>query len=304
MKLLFSTVARRHLSPQFRRRRNSTTTKEKTSKIGRILILTRFPPEYEPQRLAKAARKKGIEPEIVNYQDISIEGEKVLLPRNLKLKDFGFVIPRSAAHRHKKSLLKEKMALIKALPQKSVCLNKTTYLRLPKLGKIKQTEILNKHNLPTIPTLEKPIFPAILKAEFGSHSRRVIKVENQKQANKAMECYQGKWFYQPLIKSPVYWRVIVLDGKFLGVMERKTSKRFLQSGEGEKPEINRKEIKTLAIKATKVFQAEFTGVDLFTDKNKLMIIEVNRSPQFRIFERLTKVKVAEELIDYLTITSE
>lgn len=271
--------------------------------MKKLLILTRFPPEYEPQRLAKAAKEKGIEPEIVNYQDISIEGEKILLPRSLRLEDFQFFIPRSAAHRQKKSLLKEKMALIKALPQKSVCLNKKTYLRSPKLGKIKQAEILNKHGLPTIPTLEKPIFPGILKAEFGSHSRRVIKVENQKQADKAMECYQGKWIYQPLIKSPVYWRVIVLNGESLGIMERKTSKRFIKSGEGERPKVAKKKIEDLAIKATQVFQAEFTGVDLLADKNKLLIIEVNRSPQFQIFEKLTRVDVANKLINYLTLSS-
>lgn len=272
--------------------------------MKKLLILTRFPPEYEPQRLAEASKKKGIEPEIVNYQGVQVRPSKIVLPRDLKLEDFDFVIPRSAAHRYKKSLLQQKIALIKALPQKSVCLNKTTFLRWPKLGKIEQAEILGKYNLPTIPTLEEPIFPAILKAEFGSHSRKVVRVENQKQADKARERYQGKWIYQPLIKSPVYWRVIVLNGKSLGVMERKTSKRFLKSGEGEKSEVSRKEIETLAIKATKIFQAEFTGVDLLADKNKLMIIEVNRSPQFQIFERLTKAKVAEKIIDYLTIASE
>lgn len=271
--------------------------------MKKLLILTRFPPEYEPQRLAKAARKKGIEPEIVNYQDVQVIPGKIVLPRNLKLEDFNFVIPRSAAHHSKKSLLQQKIALIKALPQKSICLNKTTYLRLPKLGKIKQTKILNENHLPTIPTLEKPIFPAILKAEFGSHSRRVIKVENREQADKVMQSYSGKWIYQPLIKSPVYWRVIVLNGKSLGVMERKTNKRFLQSGEGEKPSVVKEKIEALAIKATDVFQAEFTGVDLLADKDKLMIIEVNRSPQFQIFEKLTKVKVAEKLVNYLTLSS-
>jgi len=271
--------------------------------MKKSLILTRFPPEYEPQRLAEEARGRGIESEIVNYQDVSIKGEEVLLPHNLRLDDFHFVIPRSAAHGHKKSLLDRKIDLIKTLSDKTVCLNKATYLRWPKLGKIRQAEVLEKHLLPIIPTLKKPIFPAILKAEFGSHSRRVIKVENQKQADRAMKCYQGKWIYQPLIKSPVYWRVIVLNGKSLGIMERKTSKRFLQSGEGEKQEVSRKEIGTLAIRATKVFQAEFTGVDLFADKGKLMIIEVNRSPQFQIFKKLTRVDVANKLINYLTLSS-
>lgn len=269
----------------------------------KLLILTRFPPEYEPQRLAEEARKKRIEPEIINYQDVQVGPGKIVLSRNLKLEDFHFVISRSAAHRHKKSLLQQKMALIKALPQKSVCLNKTTYLRLPKLGKIRQSKILNENHLPTIPALEKPIFPAILKAEFGSHSRRVVRVGNQKQANEVMKSYSGKWIYQPFIKTPVYWRVIVLGGKSLGIMERKTSKRFLKPREGEKPSVVKGKIEDLAIKATNVFQAEFTGVDLLADKDKLMIIEVNRSPQFQIFEKLTRVDVAEKIINYLTLTS-
>lgn len=273
--------------------------------MKKLLVLTRFPPEYEPQRLAEAARKKGIEPEIVNYQNAQVGPGKVVLPRNLRLDDFQFIIPRSAAHHQKKSLLNKKIALIRAIPKKAICLNKKTYSLWPKLGKIKQAEILEKHKLPSIPTLEKPIFPAILKAEFGSHSRRVIRVENEEQANKVMQSYAGKWIYQPLIKSPVYWRVIVLGGKSLGVMERKTSKRFFEAGEGEKPNIAKKKIENLAIKATRVFQAEFTGVDLLVaDKNKLMIIEINRSPQFQVFEKKTKVDVAEELTNYLTRASE
>lgn len=272
--------------------------------MKKLLILTRFPPEYEPQRLAEVARKQGIEPEIVNYQDVNIKGEKIVLSRNSRLTDFQFIIPRSSAHFRKESLLQCKIALIEAISEEVRCLNKETYLRYPKLGKIKQVTILNQYRLPTISTMRKPIFPAILKAEFGSHSRRVIRVENQKQARKVMKSYVGKWIYQPLIKSPVYWRVIVLGGKSLGVMERKTSKRFLRSGEGEKPKVAKEKIEDLAIKATQALKAEFSGVDLLADKNKLMIIEVNRSPQFQIFEKLTKVNIAEKLINYLTTTFE
>jgi len=266
----------------------------------KLLILTRFPPEYEPQRLANEARKRGIRPEIVNYREIEVVGEeKIALPRGLKLKNFDFVIPRSAAHYQKKSLLSTKIALIKTLPKKIICLNKETFLRYPKLGKIKQAEILSKYGLPAIPTLEKPTFSAILKAEVGSHSRRVIRVENQEQADKVMQTYAGKWIYQPLIKSLVYWRVIVLEGKSLGVMERKTSKRFLRVGEGEEPDISQKGIEELAIKVTRVFRAEFAGVDLLADKEKLMIIEVNRNPQFQVFEKLTSIDVGEKIIVYL-----
>lgn len=269
--------------------------------MKKLLILTRFPSEYEPQELAEAAKKKGIEPEIINYQDVEVGPGKIALPRNLRLNEFDYTIPRSAAHHQKKPLLKKKIALIKSLPEEVRCLNKETFLLYPKLGKIKQAEILSKNGLPTIPILEKPIFPAILKAEFGSHSRRVIRVENQKQANKVMQAYTGKWIYQPLIKSPVYWRVIVLGGKPLGIMERKTSERFVKTGEGEKTKIVKSKIEALAIKAVQLFKAEMAGVDLLAEKNKLMIIEVNRSPQFQIFEKMTGADVAGKIINYLTL---
>ena len=107
--------------------------------MKKLLILTHFPPEYEPQRLAEAAKKKGIEPEIVNYQDVEVGPGKVVLPRDLRLNEFDFIIPRSAAHRHKKSLLSQKIVLIKTLPppKKTICLNKITYLHWSELGKIR-----------------------------------------------------------------------------------------------------------------------------------------------------------------------
>lgn len=267
--------------------------------MKKLLILTRFPLEYEPQRLAEAAKKKGIKSEIVNYQEVEVSKNKVRLPRKLKLNEFSLVIPRSAAHRYKKSFLKEKIAIINKLSSEMNCLNEKTYLRWPKLGKIKQTQILNKNKIPIIPTLEKPVFPAILKAEFGSHSKRVVRVENFNQAKKIMKTYSGKWLYQPLIKTPIYWRVIVLGNKSLGIMERKTNERFLKLGEGRKPSVRKETIESLAIEASQVFQTELAGVDLLANRDKLMIIEVNRSPQFKIFEKLTKMKVAEKIIKYL-----
>ena len=86
--------------------------------MKKLLILTRFPPEYEPQRLAEEAKKKEIKPEIVHYQKAG----------DLNLNHFTWVIPRSAAHRHKKSLLSTKMAVIEALPKKAICLNKEGYV--------------------------------------------------------------------------------------------------------------------------------------------------------------------------------
>lgn len=256
--------------------------------MKKLLILTRFPNEYEPKRLAEAARERGIKAEIVNYQDI---GETT------RIGEIDYLIPRSSAHRNKKSLVRLKTRILEQLPPKVICLNKKTFLKWPLLGKIKQAQILSQHDLPTIPSLAKPEFPLILKAEFGSHSKRVFRVDNKKDLDKARQTGAGKWILQPLVKSPVYWRVLVLGGRALGIMERRTSKRFYQGKETGR--VDEEEMMNLAEKASRVFDSDFAGVDILVDgQGKFLIIEVNRSPQFQIFERKTEVDVAGAVLEY------
>jgi len=298
----------------------------------KLLILTRFSGEYEPKRLAEEAKKKGIGAEIISYEKIGLSWNQgrveISLPGDLKLSDFDSIIPRSSAHHRKKSLVGLKTALIRSLPErvkhnsvpgKVACLNRETYSSWPVLGKIEQGVMLAQNKIPVIPSWYLPIkakrekflktarFPLICKARFGSHSKKTFKVENKKEAEKIFSKYQGEFFFQPLIKSAYYWRVLVLGGKILGVMERRTNKKFLpllDPGSKEVPDPGsllslRAKIEKLALEASAIFKAEFSGVDILIDKDRPLVIEINRSPQFRVFEKRVGVNVAGQIVDYL-----
>ena len=157
---------------------------------------------------------------------------------------------------------------------------------------------MSENGLPVIPQLTKPEYPMIVKSVFGSRSKLVFRVNNQSELNKLMQTYKKDWIYQKLIRSPNYWRVLVLGGKPLGLMERKTNPRFCPGG--GKIQVQKSKILSLAKLAAAVFNCDFAGVDLLADRSgKLMVIEINRSPQFQVFEKKTGIQVAEAVIDLL-----
>jgi len=289
----------------------------------KLLILTRFPAEYEPKRLAEEALKIGLRPEIVSYGKVGLSwakgGISVDLPSGKDFFDFDFFVFRSSSHRNRKSLVGLKTALMSSLPKDKFALNRQTFSRWPVLGKVEQGALLVRKGVFVIPSwflpdkadreifYRKVPFPLICKARFGSHSRKTFKLEDRLEAEKLLREEAGEFFFQPLVKSHFYWRVLVLGGKVLGAMKRETNRRFLKEAPGlETPGFEpasslETQIKTLALEATRALKAEFGGVDILIDEEKNpMVIEVNRTPQFKIFEKRLEINVAREIIDYLT----
>jgi len=124
-------------------------------------------------------------------------------------------------------------------------------------------------------------YPLIIKGRFGSHSQKTFRAEKNDEARQFL-AQAGDFFIQKLVKSRFYWRVMVLGGKVLGAMKRETNDRLLAA-------------------AAAVFKAQMAGVDILaTGPEKGAVIEVNRSPQFEIFERRLGIRVAEEVIGFLT----
>jgi glutathione synthase/RimK-type ligase-like ATP-grasp enzyme len=286
--------------------------------MRKLLILTCFPGEYEPQRLKEETQKAGLKAEIVSYHQLSLGQKKgkirVDLPRGLKLTDFDLVIPRASAHHQKKPLVSLKTALIRVLPASVFCLNRETFSLWPVLGKIEQGTILAQAGISVIPSwffptraerdqfLAQAKFPLIVKGRFGSHSERTFRTNSPQEVMRLAGQIKGEYFFQPLIKSAFYWRVLVLNDQVLGIMRRRTNKKFFKKG--FEREVSEEKLGNLALKATRVLKAEFTGVDLLVnEKGEPLVIEVNRSPQFQIFEKRTKVNLAKELVKYLKLGS-
>ncbi len=271
--------------------------------MSKLLILTRYPSEFEPTRLKAEAEKQNLKVTILSYKRVD----------KVNLSDFKYVIPRSAS-KPGDSLVSVKTEIIKSLKPNQVCLNQETFSKYPLTSKVFQAQLFSQKNLPIIPSwvftdikkatdfLKKQTsFPLIAKGAFGSHGREVFVIKSKKEGLEIIkERGWDKVIFQPLVNSPFWLRSLVLKGKFLGWVKRKTKSRFLPRYEKDlKQELKKEEeeiIKQISLKATKALSADFVGLDFLFFQDQWSLLEANRTPQFKIFEKKTGINVAEKII--------
>jgi RimK family alpha-L-glutamate ligase len=148
-------------------------------------------------------------------------------------------------------------------------------------------------------------FPLIIKRKKSSQGRGVYKIDNQKelesflQNNPKME----NFIYQRYINSNFDIRVFVTGNKILGAMKRVAPSGDFRSniavgGKGEKFNPT-EEITAAAVKSAQIMKNEIAGVDIMIEKDKPFVIEVNRAPQFKAFEKITGINVAKKICEYV-----
>jgi len=148
-------------------------------------------------------------------------------------------------------------------------------------------------------------YPLILKGLDGSKGNKVGYVENKEKLLELLEDTE-KFGYPIILQKyiPIKYdfRVLVVGGKVLGVMKRYNSgDDFLTIRAGGKRESVElpQEALDIAVHAAKVAQLDIAGVDLVEYEGKYFRLEVNMSPQFRVFEEVTGVNVAGEIVQYI-----
>ncbi len=157
-------------------------------------------------------------------------------------------------------------------------------------------------------------FPVILKGSGGDRGTRVFKANNLKELEKLVrdlrksETEEGKrYMLQEYIENDGDFRVLVLGEKVLGVMKRSSQSKdefrnnYSAGGKVEVADLP-EEVKKLAVKAAKVCGLAVAGVDVAFrdfDKNKPVVWEVNKGPQFKGFMKATGIDVPKEIVKYL-----
>ncbi|MFX1451088.1 MAG: RimK family alpha-L-glutamate ligase [Promethearchaeota archaeon] len=198
-------------------------------------------------------------------------------------------------------------------------------------NKLLTTLKLVEHNIPTPETciafkkesalkaIEDIIkYPAVLKPIIGSWGRLVARLDDYISATGNLEAREElgniiqKIYYiqkyipaskESNIKLPTDLRIFVVGDKCVAAMGRfHTDKDFRSNiaigGTAEPIEIT-PELKKLSIKASKAVKGEIVGVDIMNDQEKLGVIEVNGTPQFKGVSTATNINIASEIIDYL-----
>ena len=116
-----------------------------------------------------------------------------------------------------------------------------------------------------------------------------------------------EWIVQEFIPNGGDYRAITVGGECIGITKRgpkddglvmnksqRGSRRFRN---GRWP----RDVGDLAIQAANELSVDIAGVDVVrhTQTRELYVIEVNEAPRFHSFERVTRIDVAEKIIDYV-----
>lgn len=157
-------------------------------------------------------------------------------------------------------------------------------------------------------------FPFIIKGSGGDRGTRVYKVDNQTELDslvaslRQVEISEGRRFMaQEYIENDGDYRVLVLGEKVLGVMKRSSQNKsefrnnYSAGGKVEVADLP-DNIKELAVKAAHGCGLMVAGVDVAFrdfDKNRPVVWEVNKGPQFAGFMKATGIDVPSEIVKFL-----
>lgn len=292
---------------------------------GRVLVLGRFAKEYEPKRILEEARKNG-KADVIKYGAIKITEDGIELPRGKKLTDYDLIVARSASKKGSSMVTVKTMVLLEAGRLGIPVINGESFLRYPLLGKTEQGLLLNKAGLPAVEfvtfgsksgfdRIENQTFPVMVKGRFGSHGRTVRLVNDVVEFKKLIEGYKGEnVLIQPVLPVTTWFRAIVCRGEYLGEMKHRQKERYKNSRtpsfvkdygraqqELETVKIKEKDmgrLREICLRAAKLFDCDYCGIDVGwrEDKKDWVIFEVNRTAQFKYFEKRTGVNVAARIL--------
>lgn len=150
-------------------------------------------------------------------------------------------------------------------------------------------------------------YPCILKGSYGSRGRHVHKVNSREELRKKLMTYMpGEAMVQEYLDAPVDYRLVVIDYKALPVYVSRQPRPGDFRTNFEHNEIvtahpldEAPELRELAEKAARALGREFSGVDIRRRGNVPLVLEANRRPGFKDFERVTGYDVAGTFIGYV-----
>jgi len=283
----------------------------------KILYLSRSRNDYAQIRFKEEARKKGIGIKAFNYAHLcfklDVDRFDVFAEGGERLKDFDFLILRSPGLT-RRYVWQEKVLVDWFSKRKKRILNGETLRLFPEdFDKLWQNYLFYQAKIPFVPTewfgysplLKKKEFPFILKRLVGSLGRDLRLIRGKSELDDFLKFnHPYEFLTQLFLPTGEDYRLIMLGGEVLGIMKRKAKKgqivtNVAAGGKAEKVSFN-PELVELAKRVCSLLKCEFAGVDIMYDqKSNPYVLEVNRYPVFKGFEKATGINVAQKVIEYL-----
>lgn len=163
-----------------------------------------------------------------------------------------------------------------------------------------------KVNQNALDTVERTLgYPMIVKTSYGSLGKGVFKVDDRAELNDvAQKLKCTPHLYQQFIKESFGKdiRVIVIGGKFISAMLRKSDNDFRSNlelgGEGESIDIP-DSLKEQCEKISALLGLDYCGIDILIGKDKYYVCEVNSNAFFGGMESVSGINIAKKYAEYI-----
>ena len=285
--------------------------------------------DYTILRFQEEARKLDLELKHIKYSDLKLTFDKevkvIQTQSNLDVVDyFDYFIFRSSIDKNKRAFghfgeVIKQLALKKG---KRVFNNKNqgvtvsnTAIKINNYATLAldQIPIIKSISLGSISQLKEIIntftFPLIAKHANGSHGQGVNLINTKEDLliffeGEPINLYLIQEFIESSSDKKEDLRIITLGDKVVGAYKKTAPKdsivtNIASGGNAESIEMT-PDIVELGEKVIKAMQLEFSGIDAIYKGNDLLVLEVNKAPQFEGFEAATGINLAKMILEYLT----
>ncbi|MGB9714365.1 MAG: RimK family alpha-L-glutamate ligase [Candidatus Bathyarchaeales archaeon] len=145
----------------------------------------------------------------------------------------------------------------------------------------------------------------VVKPLFGSRGIGATRVTDPEVAHtifRSITFYHGVIYIQEFVHhgfSDI--RAFVIDNRVVAAMRRVANSWKTNYSQGARPQPIRlsSELEELAVKSARLIRCKIAGVDILESPKGPVIVEVNSQPGWRGLQSVTKVKIADEIINYV-----
>ncbi|MBQ8425748.1 MAG: RimK family alpha-L-glutamate ligase [Clostridia bacterium] len=150
------------------------------------------------------------------------------------------------------------------------------------------------------------LYPMVAKKWFGSEGKQVFLIKSRNELDTLIRNEHGKeLLFQEFFSecSGVDYRLNIVNNKVISAMKRSSLTGDFRSntslgGKAENYNPTTEEIE-LSLKASKVLDCSFSGIDIMHTKKGLIICEVNSNAQLKNILSLSKINAFKLILEYI-----
>jgi RimK family alpha-L-glutamate ligase len=146
----------------------------------------------------------------------------------------------------------------------------------------------------------------VVKPLFGSEGKGIVRVNDEETAYRILRAWElNRYIYyiqEYLPHSQEDYRAFIIGDQVVAAMLRRAAgwKTNFSKGAMVKPVKLSAEMETLALKAARLLNLDYAGVDLMLAENgKTYVVEINSIPGWRGLQKTTDLRIAEKIVDYV-----